>query len=580
MADATHIIHRQVLDITLDTERDAYLVQEEVRRIYYDRIIPLLDDAFSEVVGPDEIVRLDRLELDLGHLDRRTLEEDLVSEVRLQVQEALVRPLKALPFPDEAAVTRSTPVASKLEAFVSFLRTGRLPWWAPDHAAFTPSAVLATLIDDEAGALIAALRSVPGRVVSRRLAQQVTPDGLARLVRLLLPAEADAVLGVRQQIQALHDDRPLLARSPAAFATVLWVATLDHLLTPPVPASEVVPYVEALAETLAREGLPVARLVARLKAAPETVRAAPPVLALWVAQARTTAPPVPDPIEERPKPVDTPPTPRADRPEPPAVASPEVSAEQAGPAAVEALPRKAPPDSKPGPDTGTTSPEAPAEGKTLGGRPPTVIPGETTSTEPATPSTEKPTPPAEPAAERPHTPIPFYTDVAGAGEALYITNAGLVLLWPFLTRFFEQVHLVEDKAFVSDEAWQRAVLLTHYLGTGESEISEHRLLLNKLLCGWPMHESVPRQFMPTPTEEEQSIVLLQTVITHWAALKNTSVDGLRQAFLQRPGKLVREPEQWMLTIERTGYDVLLEQLPWSFSVIKLSWMPHPLFVEW
>ena len=38
MADATHIIHRQVLDITLDTERDAYLVQEEVRRIYYDRI--------------------------------------------------------------------------------------------------------------------------------------------------------------------------------------------------------------------------------------------------------------------------------------------------------------------------------------------------------------------------------------------------------------------------------------------------------------------------------------------------------------------------------------------------------------
>ncbi|HMB90164.1 MAG TPA: contractile injection system tape measure protein, partial [Rhodothermales bacterium] len=166
------------------------------------------------------------------------------------------------------------------------------------------------------------------------------------------------------------------------------------------------------------------------------------------------------------------------------------------------------------------------------------------------------------------------------GQAFYVTNAGLVLLWPFLGRFFKKMDLVEDKAFRTAALQQRAVLLTHFLVTGETEAPEQVLLLNKILCGWPPDATVPKSIDLTTEERDESQVLLEAAVTQWAALKNTSIAGLQQAFLQREGRLLKQPDAWTLKVDRTGYDMLLDRLPWSIAIIKQPWMPHPLFVEW
>lgn len=74
--------------------------------------------------------------------------------------------------------------------------------------------------------------------------------------------------------------------------------------------------------------------------------------------------------------------------------------------------------------------------------------------------------------------------------------------------------------------------------------------------------------------------MLASFINHWAAIKNTSIDGVRSAFLQREGYAKLTDQGWSIYIERNGYDALLDQLPFSLSVVKLPWMKHALQIEW
>ncbi len=84
----------------------------------------------------------------------------------------------------------------------------------------------------------------------------------------------------------------------------------------------------------------------------------------------------------------------------------------------------------------------------------------------------------------------------------------------------------------------------------------------------------------TLSQQEQDTVdsMLKAIIQHWKIIGNTSVRGLRESFLQRPGYLLDEDEAWRLVVQKKGIDVLLQHLPWSFSVIKYAWMSKPIYV--
>ena len=74
--------------------------------------------------------------------------------------------------------------------------------------------------------------------------------------------------------------------------------------------------------------------------------------------------------------------------------------------------------------------------------------------------------------------------------------------------------------------------------------------------------------------------MLGSVIEHWVILKNTSIEGLRESFLQRNGKLTFANNEWLLQVEQKPYDMLLQSLPWNIGFIKLAWMNQILITEW
>lgn len=165
-------------------------------------------------------------------------------------------------------------------------------------------------------------------------------------------------------------------------------------------------------------------------------------------------------------------------------------------------------------------------------------------------------------------------------EGIYIINAGMVLLHPFLPQFFKNLNLVNGESFVDKLSHQKALYLLHYLSTGNTAPEEHELVMAKVLCAYPLEEPVDKFIELRMDELQEADNLLMSAIQQWEILKGTSVNGLREGFLQRNGKLFTKNNNLHLQVEANSIDVLLDQLPWNLSLVKLAWMKEFLKVEW
>lgn len=124
-----HRIQRQVLEISMGTDLSRAHLREAQLRDCCQRVLPDLCTIFDTTAGTDHLLRIDRLEIDLGDLGETDWEprfrERLVSEVtrQLSAYEAQTRAGS-----DDRG---ERPDAGPFEAFLFFLARGHLPWWFP-----------------------------------------------------------------------------------------------------------------------------------------------------------------------------------------------------------------------------------------------------------------------------------------------------------------------------------------------------------------------------------------------------------------------------------------------------------------
>ncbi len=161
-----------------------------------------------------------------------------------------------------------------------------------------------------------------------------------------------------------------------------------------------------------------------------------------------------------------------------------------------------------------------------------------------------------------------------------VQNAGLILLHPFLKKFFIETGIADGEGLLIKEKSDLAIQTLHFLATGNENVLESNLVLEKFLCNIPLKTPVFKQSLLTDEIRDESFTMLKTAIKHWPALKKTSPVGLQQMFINRDGKLIKKERCYKLIVERKAQDVLLEKLHWNISIIKLPWKRDLLFVEW
>jgi hypothetical protein len=165
-------------------------------------------------------------------------------------------------------------------------------------------------------------------------------------------------------------------------------------------------------------------------------------------------------------------------------------------------------------------------------------------------------------------------------DAIYISNAGLILLHPFFTELYEQLGLTTENHWMNSRSQHKAAVIMQFIVTGHEELPEYDLPLNKILCGLDIEDVIiPTNELSYETKTECEDLLHQT-IKHWSVLKNTGIEGLRETFIQRNGKLSKVDKGWLLQVEQKSMDILMSHLPWGIGLIKTPWMQEMLYVEW
>ena len=153
-------------------------------------------------------------------------------------------------------------------------------------------------------------------------------------------------------------------------------------------------------------------------------------------------------------------------------------------------------------------------------------------------------------------------------------------MWPFLSRLFDKLNLLDKKNFIDTDAQQKAILLTEYLVTGKTEFQESFLLLNKIICGAEPDMFVDVNITLEKFELELCESLLKSVIKNWEKIENSTPSTLRETFLMREGALRKLDSDFNLIVLKKPYDLLMDSLPWNISMIQTSFMKNRILVDW
>ena len=601
MPPQRHTIKQQILELQVSSNLSAFELQNKISALYRSKIIPLIQTYCDRISNPDTLLRIDTLDIDLGEIELKTLEKDFVARVEEHLSQQLAeklgpkaapqtvdgspgnRALVASPTADTKPQPPSNPTTAQLELLSYFIRSGLLPWWSESLSQPALEDCFDQLLRTSPAALKTQLQTqIKYAKVLQRLIYQFSDRILLDMVTLLAPTGSQWVQSYTQDIQALAPQvKSLQGIAPRQLRLKLWQGIFSQLsLSPTTRSSAEVLIRSSLLQLAHSFQVKVRPLFQQMLNALERLRTEgirfdselPAVLAQTgepkAAEAGTAIARFQAASENLVGLLSEFNPPGSEQ-----TISPSLQAN------IDALlrqlnalsPKTLPPDQ-------LLTEIAALVAELEGGEAPPAYRQLAQQIKAVVQSIRLPTRPPE----APALPEPFNdpVDPFSESEVIYVQNAGLILLWPFLTRFFATLNLLQANQFIAPQATERAVLLLQYLVDASTDIPEHLLPLNKLLCGLELLDPIETRLDLNEPEQTECDDLLTAVIHHWSALKSTSPDGFRRAFLQRAGILRIYNGNWRLQVERESYDVLLDQLPWNLRVVKLPWMSECLHVEW
>jgi len=544
MNEQKHIINRQVLELTVPERGRIQYIQNKTSEIVRQKLHPVLDALFSKLAGQDEIIRIDKLVIDLGTIPENELEnrfvERAVREIRDEINLMLKTGTKTAKLSNvdgkhtdiKLDFTKTSKSKDFLDLFVYFLESGYFPWWHKSSVTNGESVknanknifkeVLNVESESLKNAIIPLLKNIQ---VRQRLVFQLNHSQLYELLKRLNAKLIESYSALFHNLLSCVGSAPIRKSLTESFYEIaLQYFSMELELN---SESQKIGFVKDILdsvltlqsdrqkETILIEILRAAQINQQKSARKETVLILVAVIQLAIDLSSNSTPlqEIIHNIYEKNEPVINS---LVDR-----------FSENTGKVTFEKTEDK--------------------KEELRGNKSFSLF-----SSQPATDS-----------------------------EEIVVFNAGLILIHPFLRYFFEGLNLLDKELqFKSQSDAFKAIHLLQFITTGNETAPETDLPLNKILCGLEVSEPVPGSVPLSKEEKEECIHLIKTVLERWEALKTNNPAALRETFLQREGILKQAGQSWNLTIERNAFDVMLEKLPWSFSLVKLPWCEQILYVEW
>ncbi len=535
MSVQKHHITKQIFDLTLPKNADGFEVHKRISRYFHETIQPELARLFDRLVGPEEVVRIDSIVIDLGNIPLEKLASQEVLFRLLHRLEEEIR-INTYTLAGKTNVEKLTLSEDMCDRWLHFLQHGHLPWQNIQSESEWQTRVLEGLVMQTSALsqLTRLLKAYPGTLT--RLVWQHPDSFLVALTEIYTGHRQTELSTVRKELfrcfQMLSEkkisdeemnstDKPLFSLKAAVageFRDFFW----RHVLSIVVIENRLLPADELLRSFLVQWLLQNSQIEK------------PELLTPFIQRidGSATQALLLDVIKELAEDAGHNGTANAEKP------------------VLEIR------------DDSLKVPENPPTEETSGDNDPAVSGGQ-----------EK-------------EDILYLQPQSGPTsdevkeQEWYVNNAGVVLLHPFLSRLFERCDLTKDGVFKDDIACAQAAHLIHFLATGNTEPPEYELLFTRVLCDIPLGTPLPKDVGLSRSSLEEAEYLLEVVIQQWGALGEVSFQSLQDGFLKRPGKLSAKETGWLLQVEQNTLDILLDRLPWGLSMIRLPWMKELLYVEW
>ncbi|MEM9824195.1 MAG: contractile injection system tape measure protein [Bacteroidota bacterium] len=444
-----HLIHRQILDLRLDSKANAFQIQGQFKDWYGQQFLPVLEEVFAQISEGRQI-RLERLHFDFGRfnaefnsLSRAALRDLILDQLIQQLPE-----LFDAHYPKKSGIVQVVDNHhSRCEAFLFFLKNGRLPWWQANVNPGILDELLDAVVQSNAAAFTRFFNSQWTETIQNRLLKQYQPEQIFRLLGLINPVvakEAKIAFAIFREIEANKNGTPIA----------------KELLSFPLP-----PFIPLMIQMLRQQNDIAFEAILKTFIQLITKKSRYPLL-LTLAQFKSILP----------------------------LKWPQTTALHA---ALDHLIAEQKRQSKSGQavqfrDTFTKdkvraktaqSSEEIAESSSRDRAQPEDQKDLLLAQEVDTPSN---------ASQLVHK-EQYMLDAIGE-EGVLVEKAGLVLLWPYLGSFFRRLGLLDGLQFKDEWAQERAVILSYYLAEETATAEEYLMLVPKLLCAWPLHLPVDRTF--------------------------------------------------------------------------------------
>lgn len=573
----THKIHRQILELNVAVNKDTYALQTQFRELYYADLLPLIEAEMDRLAPGDEVIVIDRLELDLGKVIHNSSLDQTIKERLAKALEEQFFPIR---FAHEEGNTKGSfrlqstgdvaewktesKMLTNFEAFIFFLETGAIPWGttvqsrgenAPNNASRIDAtsrinALIEEIVEEKFHELVEYIkRNVGYTRVQQRIYHHFN---LEQLRKLVLRAVAQD-LGLTT-VQLLELQKELLTIAGVTISNtsrqekaIWWSLFLivAGIKTEAIRLNSILPlFITLIKQEFGNAQLSIRNFFSFIEEQPQNAKQ---IIELFAKMG-----------------VDVPATLKK----------------------IRSLAKKVAENPTANPDAEQTLSRV-LEMRQNVFQLHKILPiidndwflewNEIIQSEEKKKVDETT---IEVFAIRKETKNEENSASKVIEEAgISVENAGLVLLAYFLPHLFDHLGWIENKQ-IREESLPKALSMTQFLATGEEIVDESALVLNKLLLGIDLDDPMTNDYQLSDLEKELGIDLLKNVITRWEALRSVSVAGFQQTFLKREGIVYFRDNQYLLRVEKKTVDILMEKIPWSIGVIKLSWMPKMMITEW